>query len=153
MKILVILQNMYSGIGVDKAAPVIFKINPRNKSGSIMLKICNHEVNKYVYFSNCSSICSGGGANSKGKTDLEFVNKAIGMFDWDVVIFGGNQSKQAYLDLQVKPTCQVILMPHPASRNLTNSLKNIARKIVGKKTSFELIQLKNRKVKMNVIKQ
>lgn len=150
--ILVVLQNMYSGSGVDRQAPLVFKMNQRNKSGKVMLSICSSDKpNRAVWFSNCSSIYSGGGPNSKGETDEDYMREVMNLRNWDLVIFGGNQSKKAYKDFFNNVDKQVILMPHPASRNLSNNLKNIAKKFVDSNKSVELIQLKDKKVKVKML--
>lgn len=135
MRILVILQTMYSGSGIDTKAPLIFKINPFNKSGKKMLQICGEKYNEHghftpqpdghsIWFSNISSIQSGGGAESFRPLDLDFVTRAVGAKQWDLIIFGGSHSKEVFWNhLADKIKCNVILMPHPASRNFTNTLK------------------------------
>lgn len=168
MKILVILQTMYSGDGADSKAPLLFRINPRNLSGKKMLHICDGHVtpeNRYqatneVWFSNVSSILSGGGAESIRPVDLDFVKRAIYAKKWDLIVFGGEHSKAVYkANFHTSIKHRVILMPHPASRNFTNNLKQeITDYIVSISKGYgtdciEFKQLAEKKTQQNIIKR
>lgn len=97
-----------------------------------------------------SSILSGGGANSIKPIDIEFVKRALKANDWDMVIFGGERSKNVYkTELHTKLNMRVILMPHPASRNFTNNLKEKITMFVRNqkiKQVIEFNQLKDKKI-------
>lgn len=126
---------MYSNSGVDTKAPLIFKINPYNKSGKKMLDICDGQNND-VWFSNTSSICSGGGANSVKPIDLDFVKRALTCKEWDLIVFGGKLSVGVY-KANFSELTNVVLMPHPAARSFTNRLKDDIRAYIAEKTFLQ----------------
>lgn len=145
MKILCILQNAWSWDGSERAEAMrlFFKVNPRNKSGKRMYGICEgHDM----YFTNVSTTITAT-ASGKGKTDIENLKEAVKAQEYDLYIVCGLQAEEAVekiLDHISKP---MILMPHPASRNLTNKLCNdvsihIKNNFHHKHAAAKFIQLK-----------
>jgi hypothetical protein len=126
MKILVILQNMYSGSGRDTKAPLLFKINPYNHSGKRLYKLIEDDF----WVTNSSSILSGGGAKSYSGIDVKFLQRAIDKFDWDLIIICGNQAKKAFFMCEYLKEARLLFIPHPAARDFPNVLFDKIRRII-----------------------
>jgi hypothetical protein len=141
MRILIVMQNMYGRQGTDLPAPLLFVINPNNHSGKKMLYITSGHK---ALFTNCSSIMSGGGPESEGKTDKKYMLKAYLRMNWDLVIYCGKQAEKAYNEFTTKIVeVPVIIMPHPAARSFTNVLKEEIKNYVN---SSELKKVKQFKL-------
>jgi ADP-heptose:LPS heptosyltransferase len=146
MKILAILQNAYS----DPRRAVLlremlsFVINPENLTGKKLYRItAGHELR---VANACPEVFHT--VAETGKTDLERLKKSIKEYDYDLYISCGKQSNHACIAIidafKGKP---LIIMPHPASRNLTNALLDAVKKsivLVKPNQVYEFMQEKGR---------
>lgn len=118
IKILCVLQNAYSDNQRLRAFP-FFKVNPRNKSGKRMIKICGEDND--MFFSNvCPDIYTN--PKDKGKTDLEHLKSVLKSQNYDLYVVCGSQAEEAVEKVINQIKKPIIFMPHPASRSLTNKL-------------------------------
>ena len=155
MKTLVVLQNAYSydPLG-ERKIPFVVWLHAflKCKTGKLFCyffgerKSVFDKVSKQeLHFINTTKSW-GVGSKSKLKPDIEYVKNEIETFQPDFIISCGNQAKEVIQSLWIG---SVLYIPHPASRNLTNSLLDEARKIINnmivKDTiKVELIQHKGR---------
>jgi hypothetical protein len=151
MKILVVLQNMYDYSNMERKAPLLFRINPLNHSGKKLNKL----IEDLFWVTNSSSILSGTGARSKTGIDKEYLQRALNYYQYDIIIVGGNQAKKAFNLCDYKGKANILFMPHPATRDMTNEffdkLKIVVKvlKKVKRQTIFETIRL-NGKYKLRL---
>lgn len=122
MKILAILQNAYADPGRRQAilqSMSTFVINPNNYTGKKLYKLT--EGHDLLVTNACPEVFVN--VKDKGRTDLDRLKLSIIENPYDLYISCGKQSNEACIkiikDFDDKP---LILMPHPASRNLTNAL-------------------------------
>lgn len=121
--------------GPGQKAPLLFRINPRNHSGKKLHRIC--EGHQFVVTNASSEI--GSHASDHRNPDREFLRKAIHSHPWNLIIACGNVAQPEFLEIRNESVGKTdfahellqrtpyILMPHPASRSLTNQLLDDVR--------------------------
>lgn len=129
ISILAVLQNAWTDETnydrLNKRKPLWFHINPLNKTGKKLYRITKG------YDLRVTNVCPEWKLNprEKGKSDIDFVSRALKSGDYLIYLVCGNQAIETFkkyqkefskvIDFRKKI---VIFMPHPASRTLTNKL-------------------------------
>lgn len=118
MKIICILQNAWG----DRELPIVFRPNPNNKSAKTIRKklLEEHDV---MHFTNTTPVVTST-ASGRANIDEEHFSKVIlQLTKYDIILVCGTQAKKA-VDSRFKEIenllIPLIIMPHPASRSLSN---------------------------------
>lgn len=136
MKILAILETMWGPAHhVGRQAPLHFEINPGNHSGKrLYYTVGEHELR----VTNAASLISAG-PDEHHKPDPERLAKALTCHPWDAILVCGSIARHTYRDALNMLGLQLewkrsIFMPHPASRNLPNSVLDSIREELAEQT-------------------
>jgi len=122
VKVLAVLDTMW-GSTPGKRAPHVFRINRRNHSGRRLYSIVDLLPDSTLWVTNCASV-QGGHANDHRFPDLSNLTWVLGKFHWNVILVCGGVAKSGWNKLDPKGSWIAVKMPHPASRNFPNSLRD-----------------------------
>lgn len=98
-----------------------FLINPRNHSGSRLIKLIGHS--RFIVTNSCKELVYK--ANDKGKPDVAWLHGNLKVLAPDVVLVCGSVAQSTFDRAMVSKDCVVLKLPHPAARTWTKA--DIAR--------------------------
>jgi hypothetical protein len=112
-RIVAVLDVQWGGRRADRW----FEINPRNHSGSRLIKMIGHD--RFLVTNACAECV--GNASGRGKPDATWLGDNLRQLRPEVVLVCGNVAKQTFKRSMVAKDTKVIYMPHPAARTWTKA--------------------------------
>ena len=128
MKILCVLQNAW-GYG---RLPMVFTPNPANKSAKVIRKMVG--ANRY-YFSNTTAEVTNRARDKAKPDDKHFISLTKKFNDYDLILVCGAQAKKMFekhIEVINNVKSEIMFVPHPASRMLSNVQINEIREEIAK---------------------
>lgn len=117
MRVLCILQNAWG----DRALPVVFHPNPRNKSARVIRKMVGDHP---FHFANTTDVITPTAKGNPKPNFVHFQKVCNFLREYDLILVCGVQARevvQKYFWHRFEDAgVPVLFVPHPASRSLSN---------------------------------
>lgn len=139
-KVLIMLQNAWSPIYAGEIWPRESWLNAlhKSRSGQRLKTLVDNLKDVEVWFDNATPQVSEH-PDIQLPVDIEHISSLLTIFKPDIAVAAGKQAAEALLSIVKVP---LLIMPHPASRVVTNKLIKQAAHLIMNGLDSDVVELK-----------